>query len=85
VKKHLSVIYFFLTIIGVFGVIVTLGYDYFRPGEPDFGKYQFMGFVGSIISNCYKHTDFQIPIGLMISSLIFVKQTSFSGSAAQFV
>ena len=48
-KKHLSIIYFFLTIIGVVGVIVTLGYDYFRPGEPDFGRYQFMGFVGSII------------------------------------
>jgi hypothetical protein len=38
----------------------------------------------SVISYCYKHTDFQIPIGLMISSSIFLKQSSFSGSAAQF-
>ena len=37
----------------------------------------------SVISNFYKHTDFQIPIGLMISSSIFLKQSSFSGIAAQ--
>lgn len=48
-KKPLSVAYFFLVVIGAFGVIATLGYDFFRPGEPDFGKKQFMGFVGSIM------------------------------------
>jgi hypothetical protein len=29
------------------GVIVTVGYDFFRPGEPNFGEKQLMGFVGS--------------------------------------
>lgn len=48
-KKHPSIIQYFLIIIGVFGLIVTLGYDYFRPGEPYFGRFQFMGFIGSII------------------------------------
>ena len=38
----------------------------------------------SVISNRYKHTDFQIPIALMISSSIFLKQSSFSGITAQF-
>ena len=38
----------------------------------------------SVISDFYKHIDFQIPNGLMISSLIFLKQSSFSGMAAQF-
>ena len=38
----------------------------------------------SVISDYYRHNDFHIPIGLMISSSIFLKQSSFSGSAAQF-
>jgi hypothetical protein len=37
----------------------------------------------SVISDYYRHTDFQILIGLMISSLIFPKQSSFSGIEAQ--
>lgn len=48
-KKHLTAIYYFLLIIGVVGVIVALGLDFFRPGKPDFGEKQFMGFIGSII------------------------------------
>jgi hypothetical protein len=38
----------------------------------------------SVISDYYRHNDFHIPIGLMISSSIFLKQSSFSGSVAQF-
>jgi hypothetical protein len=38
----------------------------------------------SVISYCYKHTHFQMPIGLMISSSVFLRQLSFSGSAVQF-
>lgn len=48
-KKHLSIIYYFLITIGVIGVIVSLGYDFFRPGEPDFGRKQFIGFIGSVL------------------------------------
>jgi glycopeptide antibiotics resistance protein len=46
-KKYFSIISYFLIIIGVAGVIVTVGYDFFRPGEPNFGEKQLMGFVGS--------------------------------------
>jgi len=37
----------------------------------------------SVISDYYRHADFQILIGLMISSLIFPKQSSFLGIAVQ--
>ena len=38
----------------------------------------------SVISDFYKHNDFLIPIGLMISSSIFLKQSSLSGISTQF-
>ena len=48
-KKRFSITFFFLITVGVVGVIVTLGYDYLQPGEPEFGNKQFMGFVASIM------------------------------------
>jgi glycopeptide antibiotics resistance protein len=48
-KKNFTAFYYFLIMIGVVGIIVTLGYDFFRPGEPNFGEKQFMGFIGSIL------------------------------------
>lgn len=48
-KKHLSITNFFLKTIGAIGIIVSLGYDFFRLSEPDFGRKQFMGFIGSVM------------------------------------
>lgn len=39
----------------------------------------------SVISVCYKLTDFKIPIGLMVTSLIFLKQSSFLSISTQIV
>jgi len=38
-----------LIVVGVCGVFFFLGYDFFRPGVPEFGRMQFMGFIASVM------------------------------------
>ena len=74
-KKNLFIIHYFLIIIGIVGVIVTLGYDFVRPGELNFGKKQFMGFVGSILvllAGLRKSSDTKNDFGDFVSLFIYI-------------